>query len=140
MNHLTVRAETENLQSVLDFVNTYLEKLSCPTKIQVQLDLAIEEIFVNIAHYAYPNSSGDASIDLEIQEDPPAVKITFSDCGIPYDPLGRQDPDVTLSAEERDIGGLGIYIVKKSMDDVSYLYKNGQNILILEKYLSERRS
>lgn len=133
MDQLTIQARVENLQQVLDFVNEHLERADCPLKSQVQLDIAVEEIFVNIAHYAYQNTVGDASIFLEVEKEPVTVNITFMDSGIPYDPLARQDPDVTLSAEERDIGGLGIYMVKKSMDDVSYEYKDGKNVLKIQK-------
>lgn len=101
----------------------------------MQIDVAVEELFVNIAQYAYAPGIGVATIRLEIQEDPFVVVITFIDNGIPYNPLAKEDPDITLSAEERPIGGLGIYMVKKSMDEVSYEYKDGQNILRIKKQL-----
>jgi anti-sigma regulatory factor (Ser/Thr protein kinase) len=78
---------------------------------------------------------GEATVRVEVIEDPLAVVITFIDKGVPYDPLAKADPDITLSAEERDIGGLGVYMVKKSMDDIIYEYKDGQNILKIKKYL-----
>lgn len=133
MKQIRIPAKIENLEEVLDFVNTQLEQLDCPMKIQTQLDIAVEEIFVNIAHYAYPENDGEAYILLEFTEEPISVRITFIDNGKPYDPLAREDPDVTLSAEERQIGGLGIYMVKKSMDAVNYEYKNGQNILTIQR-------
>lgn len=133
MKQIRIPAKTEKLEEVLAFVNTQLEQLDCPMKIQTQLDIAVEEIFVNIAHYAYPEKDGEAYILLEITEEPISVRITFIDNGKPYDPLAREDPDVTLSAEERQIGGLGIYMVKKSMDAVNYEYKNGQNILTIQR-------
>ena len=101
----------------------------------MQIDVAVEEIFVNIANYAYNPDIGSAGITVETQEDPLSVVITFTDGGVPYDPLKKPDPDVTLPAEERQIGGLGIYMVKKSMDDISYDYKDGKNILTLKKNL-----
>ena len=120
---------------MIDFVNARLEAVDCPPKAQMQMELAVEEIFVNIAHYAYAPSKGNATVRVEISEQPLIVTITFIDQGIPYDPLKKDDPDVTLSSEERAIGGLGIFMTKKVMDDVSYEYKNGQNILTLKKAL-----
>ncbi len=102
-------------------------------KIQFQIDVAVEELFVNIAHYAYTPETGTATIRVKIEEDPLSASITFIDSGIPYNPLEKEDPDVTLSAEERGIGGLGIYMVKKSMDDMIYEYTDGQNILTIKK-------
>ena len=136
MKELVVDAKIENLEQVLDFVNGELEAAGCFRKVQVQLDITVEEIFVNIAHYAYEGGVGKAVIRMHIQEEPKAVEIIFMDWGMPYNPLEREDPDVTLSAEDRQIGGLGIYMVKKSMDDVSYEYKDGQNILIIQKKLT----
>lgn len=133
MSELTLEAKTENLDEVLSFVDCHLEEWECPIKTQMQIDIAVEELFVNIAHYAYQPESGPVTIQMTIQEEPIAVVITFIDHGMPYDPLAKEDPDVTLSAEERQIGGLGIYMVKKSMDDISYEYKDGQNILHIKK-------
>ena len=134
-NEIEIEALTENLQEVLDFVDAHLERVDCPMKAQMQIDIAVEEIYVNIAHYAYTPKNGKAKIRVETKTDPPAVEITFTDWGVPYNPLTKEDPDVTLSAEERAIGGLGIYMVKKSMDDMRYEYKDGQNILTIEKKL-----
>jgi len=135
MKELEIEARTENLPQVLAFVDEQLEAADCPMKIQMQIDIAVEEIFVNIAHYAYTPEVGTAMVRVEILEDPPSVDITFIDGGVPYDPLAKADPDVTLSAEERQIGGLGIFMVKKSMDDVKYTYLDGHNILTLKKGL-----
>ena len=136
MKELTVEAKVENIEAVTDFVNEQLEALDCPIKAQMQIDIAIDELFGNIAHYAYNPEIGKATVRVEVIEDPLAVTITFIDNGVPYDPLAKADPDTTLSAEERDIGGLGIYMVKKSMDDITYEYKDGQNILKIKKKLS----
>ena len=133
MKELTIAATVENIEVVTDFVNEQLEAFDCPVKTQMQIDIAIDELFGNIAHYAYNPEVGDATVRVEVTEDPLAVVITFIDNGIPYDPLAKEDPDTTLSAEERKIGGLGIYMVKKSMDDVAYEYKDGQNILKIRK-------
>ena len=102
-------------------------------KTQMQIDIAVEELFVNIAHYAYNPEVGPVTIRVEVQKEPLAVTVTFIDHGVPYDPLAKEDPDITLSAEERQIGGLGIFMVKKSMDDIAYEYKDGQNILYIKK-------
>ena len=133
MKELNLAATVENIEVVTDFVNEQLESLACPPKAQMQIDIAIDELFGNIAHYAYNPEIGQATVRVEVIEDPLAVTITFIDNGVPYDPLAKADPDTTLSAEEREIGGLGIYMVKKSMDDITYEYKDGQNILTIKK-------
>ncbi len=135
MKELEIEALSENLPQVLAFVDEQLEAADCPMKIQIQIDIAVEEIFVNIAHYAYAPETGKAMVRIETLGDPPSVDITFIDNGVPYDPLAKADPDITLSAEERQIGGLGIFMVKKSMDDVKYEYLDGHNILTLKKGL-----
>ena len=135
MKELTIAATVENIETVTDFVNEQLEALGCPMKARIQIDVAIDELFGNIAHYAYRQDVGNATVQVEATEEPPAVIITFIDGGVPYDPLKAEDPDITLSAEERQIGGLGIYMVKKSMDEITYEYKDGQNILSIRKKL-----
>lgn len=133
VKELTVDATIENIASVTAFVDEQLERLDCPMKTQVQVDIAIDELFSNIANYAYHPKVGAATVRVEVTEDPLAVVLTFIDHGVPYDPLAKADPDITLSAEEREIGGLGIYMVKKTMDDISYEYRDGQNILRIKK-------
>ena len=135
MKELTVAATVENIETVTDFVNEQLESLDCPMKAQMQIDIAIDELFGNIAHYAYNPEIGKATVRVEVIEDPLAVVITFIDKGVPYDPLAKADPNTTLSAEEREIGGLGIFMVKKTMDEITYEYKDGQNILSIKKNL-----
>ena len=135
MEEFTVLAAIENLNQVLAFVDAELEKLDCPMKTQIQIDVAVEELFVNIASYAYTPNQGSATIRVQPAGDTRAVEITFIDSGTPYDPLAKPDPDVTLSADERQIGGLGIFMVKKSMDDMRYAYRNGQNVLTIVKKL-----
>ena len=136
MKELTIAATVENIETVTNFVNEQLEALDCPIKAQMQIAIAIDELFGNIAHYAYNPEIGQATVRVEVVEEPLSVVITFIDNGVPYDPLAKADPDTTLSAEERDIGGLGIYMVKKSMDDIAYEYKDGHNILKIKKNLS----
>ena len=135
MKELTIEAAIENIEKVTDFINNELEALGCPMKAEMQIDVAIDELFGNIAHYAYSPETGKATVRLEVEEDPLAVIITFIDNGKPFNPLAESDPDVTLSAEEREIGGLGIFLVKKTMDMIDYEYKEGQNILKIKKSL-----
>ena len=134
---LDIMAENENLSEVQSFLSQCLEKVNCPAKAKMQMELAMEEIFVNIANYAYAPEKGRAVVRVEVSDEPVTVTLTFIDQGMPYDPLKRKEPDVTLSAEEREIGGLGIFLTKKTMDDVSYEYKDGQNILTLKKKIDE---
>ena len=133
MKELTITATIENIATVTAFVDEQLEALNCPIKAQMQIDIAIDELFGNIAHYAYNPDVGEATVRVEVQEDPMAVIITFIDNGVAYDPLKQADPDTSLSAEARQIGGLGIFMVKKSMDKISYRYNEGQNILTIVK-------
>ncbi|MBO4429307.1 MAG: SpoIIE family protein phosphatase [Clostridia bacterium] len=133
VKELTIAAKTENLDEVLAFVDSHLDENICSPKVKMQIDVAVEELYVNIAHYAYNPEVGPATVRVEVEEDPPAVAITFIDHGVPYDPLAKADPDITLSAEERQIGGLGIFMVKKSMDNIDYEYRDGQNILRIKK-------
>ena len=133
MKELTVGASVDNIEAVTAFVDRELEALHCPMKAQMQIDVAIDELFSNIARYAYPNEDGEATVRVEVEDDPLAVIISFIDCGKPFDPLSRDDPDVTLGVDERAIGGLGIFVVKKTMDAVDYEYKDGRNILRIRK-------
>ena len=135
MKSITVEAQIQNVEKVTEFVNTVLEENNCPLKIQMQLDVAIDEIFGNIAYYAYKNGSGNATIQIEMEDNPPKITLIFIDQGIPYNPLENKDPDITLDIEDREIGGLGIFLVKKTMDELSYKYADGQNILTLKKEL-----
>ena len=134
MKELEIEAKIENLEQVLAFVDEELEKADCPVKTTIQIDVAVEEIFVNIARYAYNPEVGKATIRVEVRDG--AVALTFVDNGVPYDPLAKEDPDITLSVEERQIGVLGIFMVKKSMDNISYEYKDGSNILTFSEGLS----
>jgi anti-sigma regulatory factor (Ser/Thr protein kinase) len=135
MKELKLTATVESLDEVLAFIDSELESVDCPMKIQMQLDVAVEELYVNIAHYAYAPGTGEATVSIDITQDPLNVTITFKDSGIPFDPTAKADPDVTLSAQERQIGGLGIYMAKKGTDEMKYEYKDGQNILSISKKL-----
>lgn len=133
MKELTIAATVENIAVVTAFVDEQLEALDCPIKAQMQIDIAIDELFGNIAHYAYNPDVGEAIVRVEVLEEPLSVMITFIDGGVPYDPLAAADPDTTLSAEERATGGLGVFMVKKSMDEITYRYEGGKNILSIRK-------
>ena len=133
MKELTVQATVESLQAVTDFVDAQLEAVDCSMKAQTQIDIAIDELFANIAHYAYGEGTGEATVRFDFDEATRMASITFVDSGVPFDPTEKADPDVTLSAEERAIGGLGIFMVKKTMDKMEYSYENGFNILTIHK-------
>ena len=137
VNELDIEALPENLGEVQLFVEEKLEKTDCSPKAMMQINVAVEEIFINIASYAYAPDKGRATVRVEVAGDPVTVTITFIDHGIPYDPLSRQDPGVTKPAEDREIGGLGIFLTRKIMDDLSYDYADGKNILTLKKNLQE---
>ena len=135
MNELNLLAVLENLEQVMSFVEEQLDRYGCPPAPQMQVALAVEEIFVNIVSYAYSPEVGPATIQVEVHEEPLEVVITFMDNGKPYDPLASKDPDTTLPLEEREEGGLGIFLVKQTMDDVYYEYREGRNILRIIKKL-----
>lgn len=137
-------ATIENFDKVTAFVEEELENNEVDMRSSMQLTIALEEIYVNIAHYAYSKTDADGNVipntgtgpmKLSLDVSSEQVLMTFEDKGIPYNPLEKADPDITLSAEERDIGGLGIYMVKQSMDDVVYEHRDGKNILTLVKKL-----
>ena len=134
MKTLNIEAKISNLGKVLAFIDQELENAGCGMKAAMQINIAVEELFVNVAHYAYAPGTGEIEISIRIIDDPKMAEIVLSDTGIPYDPLAKEDPDVTLSAERRKIGGLGIFMVKKSMDLMTYEYKDGHNIVTISKY------
>ena len=133
MKEITVDAMIENMNTVTAFVDDFLDQIACPMKSRIQINIVIDEIFGNICHYAYKDSVGAVTVRVESGNTPKAVFLTFTDNGIPYNPLDTEDPDITSSSEERKIGGLGIYLVKKNMDEMKYEYVNQQNRLWMEK-------
>ena len=134
MQEITMKAVIESIPAVTDFVDAQLEAIDCPMKAQMQINVAIDEIFSNIANYAYVPETGSVTIKVEVDENPLCAAITFIDQGIPFDPFAEERPDTTrLPAKERPIGGLGLFMVQQTMDDVSYEYKDGQNILTIRK-------
>lgn len=127
----TYPAKDEYLAEALGFVEGKLEEAGCPMREQMQIAVCVEETFVNVAHYAYRGTEGTVKIGLGIENG--LVTIVFTDSGIPFDPLAKEDPDITLSADDRKIGGLGIFMVKKSMTDVRYVRENDKNVFTMTK-------
>ena len=136
IKELIIEADRMNLPQVQMFIDEQLEAVDCPMTTQIAIDVAVEELFVNIASYAYEQGEGVAVVQISVHDEPLSVEITFIDNGVQYDPLAKEDPDVTLSAKERKKGGLGIFMVKNTMDNVSYEYKDGKNILTIRKNLN----
>ena len=134
MKELKITAEDKNMDRVNDFIHSCLPS-ECPPIIMNKIDLAVEEIFVNIASYAYDREPGLAVVCVDTSPDPASITITFMDRGIPYNPLANPDPDISLPLRDRKRGGLGIFVAKQYMDDIAYQYKDGQNILTLKKRL-----
>lgn len=125
----------QNLQMVQDYIDEKLDAAGCPLETKMLVDTAAEEIFGNIAYYAYAPGKGDVSVRAVVSDDPKAIRITFTDHGKPYNPLDKPDPDVTLPREKRGVGGLGIFITKQMMDEMSYQYEDEKNIITLIKHL-----
>lgn len=135
MKELVLKASVDHLLDVQEFVRGELEAAGCSAKVMSQVEIAVEEIYINIAQYAYSSGEGDAVIRCEADRGAAKLMIQFMDTGTPFDPLAKKDADISLSAEERSIGGLGILMVKKLMDEVAYRYEEGKNILTIVKYL-----
>lgn len=130
---LILPATDESLKDVLSVIEESLEVCGCSMATSTQLMIAVEEIFVNIAHYAYEGAPGEAIVNIFTNPEDGLFRVVFRDHGIPYNPLEKEDPDITLSAEERGIGGLGIFMVKQMMDRVDYVNDNGDNVFTIEK-------
>ncbi|MCR4689252.1 MAG: ATP-binding protein [Saccharofermentans sp.] len=136
MKQIRIEATKDNLDEAMNFIGEYLEEAECSMKHKIKIDLAVEELYVNICNYAYAPGTGPVTIQIGMSEDKKTVFITFIDKGIPYDPIEKEDPDITLSGEEREVGGLGIFLVKKYMDDVKYKYEGGCNNLTISKVIA----
>ena len=134
MEKLTIDATIENLETVTEFITSSLEEKDCSIKIIMQMELVMEEIFVNVASYAYRPNVGSVTVCKEIEDAPRAIKITFIDGGVDFNPLAKEDPNINASVEERNIGGLGIFLVKKNVDDIFYERKDGKNIFTVKKF------
>lgn len=131
MKQLVVESKIENVDLVLEFVNSFLDEMNVLPKIKNQLGIAIDEIYSNVAYYAYKNNTSPITIEIDMLND--TFIMRFIDSGIPFNPLEKEDPDINLDIEERKAGGLGIYIVKQMMDSMEYAYLNKQNILTIKK-------
>ena len=135
MKEITVPANLDNIAVVTGFINSELETTGCSEHNLIQIDVAVDEVFGNIAKYAYGREEGSVSIRVDVSANPSAVSITFIDHGIPFNPLDSKPPDTTLKAKERQIGGLGIFMTRKIMNDVSYEYKDESNQLTIRKVI-----
>ena len=133
MKELTILAAIENIPEVTAFVDAELEEAGCPMKVQFQIDVAVEEIFINIAMYAYAPGTGSATVRIKVDRNEKVAEITFIDSGVAFNPLLQKEPDTTLPAAQRAVGGLGIFMVKKSMDEMHYAREGEQNILRIRK-------
>ena len=139
---IKVTARRENQIEVTRLIDTFLEETKCPPRVQTKIDIAVDEIFINIASYAYTNTDKpeeDRTVEVSIEDTTldkvMAAKITFTDSGVAYDPLEKEDPDVDLPIKDRSVGGLGIFIVKKNMDHVAYDRKDDKNVFsMIKKY------
>ncbi len=129
-----IPATDENMSLVNDFIHSFIPD-ECSPEVLNKIDLAVEEIYINIAHYAYGEETGSVDISCEFFESEKRLRIVFSDSGKPFNPLTRGDPDITLSADEREIGGLGIFLTKKFMDKIEYDYADEKNVLAIEKII-----
>ena len=135
MKEINVKAETGNIPQVIAFIEEQLESVACPLRAQMQIDVAVDEMFSNIARYAYAPKTGNATVRFSYDEADKAVSITFIDNGVPFNPLERSAPDTHVPLERRSIGGLGIHLVRKTMDGMEYEYKDGKNILTIRKLI-----
>ena len=133
MTNKIFKAQTDALSDILGFVDRMLEKYECPMKIQTAVCVAIEELFVNVARYAYKDKEGTVGLGIGFDKESRTINFRMTDSGIQFNPLTKPDPDITLAAEDREIGGLGIFITKKTMDTLEYTYENGENILTMTK-------
>lgn len=129
----TLDATIENVETITGLIDEKLEEAGASMKAEMQINIVIDEIFSNIAKYGYASGKGDATVTLDILQDPLRAEITFINSGEPYDPLAQEDPDIHAALDDRPMGGLGILIIKKTMDDVSYEFKDKQNILTVVK-------
>ncbi|MDR0913009.1 MAG: ATP-binding protein [Methanobrevibacter sp.] len=139
MAEIFLSANSQELDRLLNFLNDNLSQINLSLPIQMQLELVIEEIFINIVNYAFTDDLKDNStqnrifVGIELKNNPLKVIIIFKDDGIQFNPLKHEDPNISMDIDNREIGGLGILLVKKNVDKIEYKYENGKNILTLEK-------
>ena len=134
MKNLRIETTSENLDTVNAFIEEQLERLNCSPKTSMEILVSVEEIYINIVHYAYGENVGFADVSFDYNNG--SVFITFTDEGIEFDPLKKEDPDITAPIRKRPIGGLGIFMVKKTMDSVDYKRIDGKNILTVSKHIN----
>ena len=135
MKMLETTSEMSNLSQVKAFICAELETTGLAKDVLHQIRMAVEEIFVNISEYGYDNSAGPVTISAGTDGKSSAVLVKIADSGLPFDPLENKSPDLTVPIAQRRKGGLGIFMVRRVMDEVSYEYKDGQNILTMIKYI-----
>ena len=133
MKEITLKAVIENIPLATAFVDEALEEVGCSMKAQMQIDVAMDELFCNVARYADGSEEGDATVQFDFDMSTRTASITLIDSGKPFDPLSVTEPDTTSSAADRPIGGLGIFLVRKTMDEMSYQYLDGRNRLTIRK-------
>ena len=133
MKEMKLMASDDTLYDVLNAIRSELKETVCTEQALTQILIAAEEIFVNIAHYAYGGKPGEVRVVMDYNPDTHMFRMVFRDRGTPYNPLAKEDPDITLPGRDRAIGGLGIYMVKEFMDHETYEYEDGQNVFIMEK-------
>lgn len=134
---IQVISNIDSIRTVTDFVNKHLALANCPTKARKEIDIVIDEILSNIVYYAYEKKEGPVKVSVELSQDQKDFKLIFEDQGIPYNPLEREDPNISLDLEDREVGGLGVFLIKKMMDDVSYSYQENTNRLTVTKRIHE---
>ncbi len=135
MKEIVLDAKRENLPQLFEFITKTLREYSDDEKTIRKVKLCVEEAFMNIAAYAYNPEVGPAKVSVTALGEPYPlrVQVVFTDNGKPFNPLKAESPDVESGLEDRQVGGLGIFLIKKEMDDITYEYRDGQNILTLEK-------
>ena len=129
MDKIVLESKMENIKKVIEFVNSKIEKCNFKEKEKLEINIAIDELFGNIVKYAYGEEVGIVEVQVKVKENPLEVEITFIDSGTKYNPLEREEPNIEANLNERKIGGLGIFIARKLMDEIKYEYKDGKNVL-----------
>lgn len=132
---LTIKNDIKQLPCIYEFLQETAHEAGIEESICMNIRLAVEEAVVNVISYAYPDEK-DKNIDISIEQTNGDIIITITDSGIPFDPTAKQDPDILLPLEERPIGGLGTFLVKQLMTDVSYTRSGGKNILTMTKKMN----
>jgi len=135
---LTLQNEMDQLSQLAPFVWAFAEEAQLDEQPAMQLDLALDEAVTNVVLYAYPKGT-EGEVTVAAKREGDTLEVVLTDSGTPFDPTAQEDPDLTLSADERPIGGLGIFLVRQMMDTVLYERKDGKNILTLRKNLASNR-